>query len=157
MLWFAFSMTNRMRLCWRAFEYLVQPVFRSDSKYDICSVCSLWLLTFRRVIAVKWKCNKVNNMLWFSHVITFNDYSAITALGDFNLFILWWCTKTKHRALSMIGPSTWNGDCTSSPGFFSPHSIGYLTLLSSAWPGSGAPASRDLVGALYKIWLIDWL
>ena len=29
-------------------------------------------------------------------------------------------------------------------------------LLFSAWPGSGAPLSRDLEGALYKFWLIDF-
>ena len=32
----------------------------------------------------------------------------------------------------------------------------FSRLFFSAWPGSGAPLSRDLEGALYKFWLIDW-
>ena len=32
-----------------------------------------------------------------------------------------------------------------------------VALFFSAWPGSGAPLSRYLEGALYKFWLIDWL
>jgi len=88
MFWFAFSMTNRMRLCWLAFAYQVQPVFLSDSSATMYSFLSflrsLWLpLTFRGARAMKWKSSKANNdMFRFSHVITFNDLSAVATLGD---------------------------------------------------------------------------
>jgi len=37
------------------------------------------------------------------------------------------------------------------------NSTTFSRLYFSAWPGSGAPLSRDLEGVLYKFWLIDWL
>ena len=33
----------------------------------------------------------------------------------------------------------------------------FSRLCFSAWPGSGAPLSRDLEGALYKFCLVDWI
>ena len=57
----------------------------------------------------------------------------------------------QSRSFSVVGPTTWNGlplDLRHLPNCSQFHQL--LKTAFSAWPGSGAPLSRDLEGALYK-------
>src|SRR6218665_299848 len=62
------------------------------------------------------------------------------------------------RSFSVFGPKTWNGlpvDLRHLQNGACSQFHHLLKTVLSAWPGSGAPQSRYLEGALYKFWLID--
>src|SRR6218665_3326357 len=57
------------------------------------------------------------------------------------------------RSFSVVGPQTWNGlpvDLRHLPNGACSHFHQLLKTVLSAWPGSGAPLSRYLEGALYN-------